>query len=124
MSGEEIQLAIGLLGKVQTAAIGTRFMIQEIDLSKEFCLIARDRSKMSVMFGFDQIDEQLKKLAMMLEHFDAMSAKPASINLLVQRNTPVIFAENILPAEPAVSPTPAASSSPMSARPARRRTAC
>lgn len=103
---EEVQLAIGLLGKVQTAPIGTRFMIQEIDLSKEFCLIARDRSKMSVMFGFDQIDEQLKKLAVMLEHFEAMHARPASINLLVQRNTPVIFAENAMTAEPSESPSP------------------
>lgn len=101
-----LQSALALLQKVQTAPIGTRFVIQEIDLSKEFCLVARDRSKMSVMFGFDEMEEQLAKLSDMLEHFDAVYAKPATINLMVRRNTPVTFTENILPAEPVASPSP------------------
>nr|AIA11047.1 POTRA domain, FtsQ-type [uncultured bacterium] len=123
---EAVQLAIGLLQKVQTAPIGTRFVIQEIDLSKEFCLIARDRSKMSVMFGFDQLDEQLAKLGIMLEHFESMHAKPATINLLVQRNTPVTFAQNVVPVDPAevpaaeATPTPKKGSKPAKEPPIRR----
>jgi hypothetical protein len=71
----------------------TRFQIRQIDVSKGYCLQVIDKNHTKVSFGFEQLDQQLKRLEQFLVYCDDSKQELATVNLLVQRNIPVTFAK-------------------------------
>lgn len=107
VEGEEIKAALDLLHAHQDSTVAARFQIQEIDLAKQFGIVATDRNGFQVLFGLDDMDRQLKRLDVNLQALDQSGQKPQSINLMVQKNVPVTFVtEPVVAPEAAPSPTP------------------
>ena len=105
-----------LLHAHQDSLIAARFQIEEIDLAKHFGLEVKDRNGLQVLFGLDDMDRQLKRLDVYLQAIDQRGQKPQTINLITQRNVPVTFVTEPVPADPLAAvpavPLPAASSTP------------
>jgi cell division septal protein FtsQ len=70
-----------------------RFQIREIDVSKGYCLLVTDKNHARVTFGFNDLDTQLRRLEHFLTYCDDSKQELGTVNLLVQRNIPVTFAE-------------------------------
>jgi cell division septal protein FtsQ len=88
----EAKTALELLRLTTTSFMQTRFQIREVDVSKGYCLLATDKNHSQVMFGFDQLDEQMQRLEQFLVYSDDSHRQIETVNLLVARNTPVTFA--------------------------------
>jgi cell division septal protein FtsQ len=90
----EAKAALELLRLSTGSYMQTRFQIREIDLSKGYCLIVTDKNRMQVTFGFkEDLKEQLKRLEQFLVYSDDSKRELQTVNLLVQRNTPVTFTQ-------------------------------
>ncbi len=105
--------------------IAARFQIEEIDMAKHFGLEVKDRNGLEVLFGLDDMDRQLKRLDVYLQAIDQRGQKPQTINLLTQRNVPVTFVTEPVPADqspaPPAAPSPTASGSPKNAPPGKEK---
>jgi cell division septal protein FtsQ len=73
----------------------TRFRIRSIDLSKGYCMTVSDQSHMKITFGLDHIEDQIDRLALLLDHVDGTNKIIQTANLMfeVERNIPVTFAD-------------------------------
>jgi len=89
----EAKAALDLLRLSTGSYMQTRFQIREIDLSKGYCLIVTDKNRMQVTFGFDDLKTQLRRLEQFLVYSDDSKRELQTVNLLVERNTPVTFAK-------------------------------
>ena len=89
----EARAALELLRLTTTSFMQTRFQVREVDVSKGYCLLVTDKNHTQVMFGFDQLEEQMQRLEQFLVYSDDSQRQIASVNLLVARNTPVTFAQ-------------------------------
>jgi cell division protein FtsQ len=76
---------------IQRSGEGARFQIQSIDISKGYCLVATDAKRTRVTFGLENIDRQLERLGIVLDRFATAQPEIQTVNLLVERNTPVTF---------------------------------
>jgi cell division septal protein FtsQ len=93
----EGKAALELLRLSTRSFMQTRFQIREIDLSKGYCLLVSDKNHTRVTFGFNNLDAQLQRLEQFLVYSDDSRRELETVNLLVQRNTPVTFTK--LPSE-------------------------
>ena len=93
----EGKAALELLRLSTRSFMQTRFQIREIDLSKGYCLVVSDKNHTQVTFGFNNLDAQLRRLEQFLVYSDDSRRELETVNLLVQRNTPVTFTK--LPSE-------------------------
>src|SRR5436190_19866206 len=93
----EAKAALELLRLSTASFMQTRFQIREIDVSKGYCLVVSDKNHTRVTFGFDNLDAQLQRLEQFLVYSDDSKRELETVNLLVQRNTPVTFTK--LPSE-------------------------
>ena len=105
----EAKTALELLRLTSRSLLQMRFQIREIDLSKGYCLLVTDKNRARVTFGFNDLQTQLRRLEQFLVYCDDSKQELATVNLFVQRNIPVTFAQ--APAavindtiEPAVEP--------------------
>jgi cell division septal protein FtsQ len=105
----EAKTALELLRLTSRSLLQMRFQIREIDVSKGYCLLVTDKNRARVTFGFNDLQTQLRRLEQFLVYCDDSKQELATVNLLVQRNIPVTFAQ--APAavindtiEPAVEP--------------------
>ena len=89
----EANAALELLRLSTGSFMQTRFQIRQIDISKGYCLQVTDKNRARVSFGFEQLDQQLKRLEQFLVYCDDTKQELATVNLLVQRNIPVTFAK-------------------------------
>ena len=89
----EAKSALELIRLTTTSFMQTRFQVREVDVSKGYCLLVTDKNHTQVMFGFDQLEEQMQRLEQFLVYSDDSQRQIASVNLLVARNTPVTFAQ-------------------------------
>ncbi len=109
----EAKAALELLRLSTRSFMQTRFQVREIDVSKGYCLVVTDKNHARVTFGFDDLETQLQRLEHFLVYTDEQKQELETVNLLVQRNTPVTFAkpaaqvinETIDPAEPVLKLT-------------------
>ena len=85
----ELRAALDL---VRITADSARVQVCSIDLSKRYCMIVTDRSRAKITFGMEKIDEQLDRLAIVLDHVESTKQELQTVNLMVQRNIPVTFA--------------------------------
>jgi len=88
----EAKAALELLHLTTTSFMQTRFQIREVDVSKGYCLLVTDKNHIQVMFGFDNLQQQMQRLEQFLIYSDDSQRQIESVNLLVARNTPVTFA--------------------------------
>src|SRR5437879_6910036 len=64
-----------------------------MDVSKGYCLLVTDKNHARVTFGFNDLETQLRRLEQFLTYCDDSKQELGTVNLLVQRNIPVTFAE-------------------------------
>lgn len=100
LNAPEIKAALTL---IDLNADNTRFQIRSIDLSKGYCMVVKNQSQMLITFGLEHIDEQLKRLGWMLDYVEGTNKVLLTANIMVERNTPVTFAQ---PADETGSETP------------------
>ena len=110
--GEEIKAALDLLHARQDSMIAARFHIEEIDLAKHFGLQVTDCNGLQVLFGLDDLENQLKRLEVALQTLDQAEPKPQTINLLVQKNVPVTYVSELTLAVPPPAVLPVSTITP------------
>ena len=120
----EAKAALELLRLTTTSFMQTRFQIREIDVAKGYCLLVTDKNHAQVMFSFENLDAQMRRLEQFLVYSDDSHREIATVNLLVARNTPVTFAQPISaviselqPAREPVAPTSSTEPAPKDAKP-------
>ena len=94
LSGEvidkpEVTAALDLITRNGDTA---RFQIRQIDVSKGYCMIATDSKRARVTFGLDKVDQQLERLAAVVQRFSSPQQEIQTVNLLPEKNIPVTFA--------------------------------
>ncbi len=89
----EAKTALELLRLSTRSSLQMRFQIREIDVSKGYCLLVTDKNNARVTFGFNDLEPQLRRLEHFLTYCDDSKQELRTVNLLVQRNIPVTFAE-------------------------------
>jgi POTRA domain, FtsQ-type/Cell division protein FtsQ/DivIB, C-terminal len=87
----EVKAALELLRLSERSFLQTRFQIREIDISKGYRLLVTDKNHSRVMFGLNDLEEQLRRLQVFLDYCDNTKQELESLNLVVQRNIPVTF---------------------------------
>jgi cell division protein FtsQ len=106
----EMQAALEL---IRLNTDNTRFQVRNIDVSKGYCLIVTDQRHAKITFGLDKVDTQLSRLNRYLDRAAQDKKEIQTVNLIVERNTPVTFVEP----EPEWTP-PASAGEPVKAVPA------
>jgi cell division septal protein FtsQ len=86
----EMQAALELVGR---DADNTRWQARNIDLAKGYCLVVTDRNHATITFGLDHIDQQLDRLFRYLDLIEPTKKEIQTVNLMVERNTPIVFAD-------------------------------
>ena len=71
----------------------TRFQARHVDLSKGYCLIVTAHSHAQITFGLDRIETQISRLHRYLTRAAEDQMEIQTVNLIVERNTPVTFVE-------------------------------
>jgi cell division protein FtsQ len=89
----EAKTALELLRLSARSFFQMRFQIREIDVSKGYCLLVTDKNRARVTFGFNDLQTQLRRLEQFLVYCDDTKQELGTVNLLVQRNIPVTFAD-------------------------------
>lgn len=87
----EAKTALELLRLTESSFLQTRFQIREIDISKNYCLLVTDKNRSRVMFGLNDLEEQLRRLQVFLDYCDNTKQELETLNLVTQRNIPVTF---------------------------------
>jgi len=105
----EAKTALELLRLTETSFLQTRFQIREIDISKSYRLLVTDKNRSRVLFGLNDLEEQLRRLQVFLDYCDNTKQELETLNLVAQRNIPVTFtspAADVIndTLEPAVEP--------------------
>jgi len=70
----------------------THWEALNIDLSKGYCLVVTDRNHSKITFGLKDIAKQLDRLFRYLDLIRPMNKEILTVNLMVERNTPITFA--------------------------------
>ena len=91
LESAEAKTALELLRLTESNFLQTRFQIREIDISKSYCLLVTDKNRSRVMFGLNDLEEQLRRLQVFLDYCDNTKQELATLNLVAQRNIPVTF---------------------------------
>src|SRR5215467_11140109 len=109
LESPEAKTALELLRLTESSFLQTRFQIREIDISKSYCLLVTDKNRSRVMFGLNDLEDQLRRLQVFLDYCDNTKQELETLNLIAQRNIPVTFtspAADVIndTLEPAVEP--------------------
>jgi len=104
-----------VLELIRLNADSTRFQVQNIDLSKGYCLVVTDQRHAKITFGLDRLDTQLFRLYRCLDRAAQDHKELQTVNLLVERNIPVTFYD--LETDPAATEEPAAGKPPKEEKP-------
>ncbi len=67
--------------------------LELLRLSARNCLLVTDKNRARVTLGFNDLQTQLRRLEQFLVYCDDSKQELGTVNLLVQRNIPVTFAE-------------------------------
>jgi cell division septal protein FtsQ len=92
VESSEAKTALELLRLSARSFLQMRFQIREIDVSESYRLFVTDKNHSRVMFGYNDLETQLRRLEQFLVYCDDSKQELATLNLLVQRNIPVTFA--------------------------------
>ncbi len=87
----EAKKALELLSLTERSVLQTRFQIREIDISKSYCLVVTEKNHSRIMFGLNDLEDQLRQLQVFLDYCDRTKQDLETLNLVAQRNIPVTF---------------------------------
>lgn len=88
----ELKSALDLIRLTAESPLQTRFQARSIDLSKGYCMVVTNQSRAQITFGLDRVESQLERLAIFLDRIEQNRRELRTINLMVQRNVPVVYA--------------------------------
>ncbi len=92
----EMQAALDL---IRLNADNARFQPRSIDISKGYCVVVTDQNRRKITFGLDRVDRQVERLMHYLDFVEPSGKKIQTVNLLIERNTPIVF-EDPIPEDP------------------------
>ena len=84
--------ALSALELIKLSAEDMRWQPRTVDISKGYCLLVTDDRKARVTFGFDNLEVQLGRLRQLLDYVEPQNRELQSVNLMLERNIPVVFA--------------------------------
>ncbi len=109
MKTYEMQAALDL---IRLNADNTRFQPRTLDISKGYCVVVTDQLRRKITFGLDRVDVQLERLTRFFDFGETSGKQIQAVNLIVERNTPVVFAKPEPDEADAAAQTPNAPLSP------------
>jgi hypothetical protein len=62
-------------------------------VSKGYCLVVTDQKRAKITFGIEHVERQLARLNRYLDLIEPTQREIQTVNLMVERNTPVTFVE-------------------------------
>jgi cell division septal protein FtsQ len=89
--------ALSALELIKLSVEDLRWQPRVVDVSKGYCLVVTDDRKARVTFGFDNIEGQLGRLRQLLDYVEPQNRELQSVNLMLERNIPVVFAQPPVP---------------------------
>jgi hypothetical protein len=95
--------ALSAVELIRLTAEDLRWQPRVVDISKGYCLTVTDNRKARITFGFDAIEDQLTKLHRLIELVEPSQKEFVSVNLMLERSIPVVFAAPAS-AQPALDP--------------------
>jgi cell division septal protein FtsQ len=96
LQGDDLKKAIALLDEA-SARPGSLLRLRSLNISKGYCIDAITDAGARVKFGRRGFSAQLEKLERLLAHCRDTGRELESVNLLVEKNTPVRFVMASLP---------------------------
>ncbi len=84
--------ALSALELIKLSVDDIRWQPRVVDVSKGYCLLVTDDRRARVTFGFDNIEGQLGRLRQLLDYVEPQNRELQSVNLMLERNIPVVFA--------------------------------
>lgn len=105
----EMQAALDL---VRLNVDNARFQPRNIDVAKGYCLVVTDQLRRKITFGLDRVDLQLQRLDQYLDYLEPTGRDLRTVNLFVERNTPITFADSAVAEPDGAAPAPAAPARP------------
>ena len=84
--------ALSALELIKLSVEDLRWQPRVVDVSKGYCLLVTDDRRARVTFGFDNIEGQLGRLRQLLDYVEPQNRELQSVNLMLERNIPVVFA--------------------------------
>ena len=90
----EMQAALDL---IRFNTDNTRFQPRTLDISKGYCVVVTDQLRRKITFGLEGVDRQVERLLRYLDFSEANGKQIQTVNLIVERNTPVFFADSAPP---------------------------
>ena len=84
--------ALDLIRLAAESPLQSRFQVRSIDLTKGYCMVVTNQSRAQITFGLDRVESQLERLAIFLDRIEQNRRELRAINLMVQRNVPVVYA--------------------------------
>ena len=105
---KELEL-LAALDLLKLSGDNLRWQVRNIDVSKGYCLIATARDHAPIIFGTENLDRQWTNLNHILDYASSIHKEVQTANLLVERNTPVIFydPDAVPPPPPPIAGPPA-----------------
>jgi cell division septal protein FtsQ len=94
--------ALSALELIKLSVEDLRWQPRVVDVSKGYCLVVTDDRKARVTFGFENIEGQLGRLRQLLDYVEPQNRELQSVNLMLERNIPVVFAQPPAPPAPPV----------------------
>ena len=98
----EMQAALDL---IRLNTDNARFQPRSLDISKGYCVVVTDQNRRKITFGLDRVDRQVERLMHYLDFTEPSGKKIQTVNLLIERNTPIVF-EPPVTEEPDTAPPP------------------
>ena len=99
----EMQAALDL---IRLNTDNARFQPRSLDISKGYCVVVTDQNRRKITFGLDRVDRQVERLMHYLDSIEPGGKKIQTVNLLIERNTPIVF-EAPVTEDPDADTTPA-----------------
>jgi cell division protein FtsQ len=84
--------ALSALELIKLSVEDLRWQPRVVDISKGYCLVVTDDHRARVTFGFDNIEGQLGRLRQLMDYVEPQHRELQSVNLMLERNIPVVFA--------------------------------
>jgi cell division protein FtsQ len=89
---------------IKLSAEDLRWQPRVVDVSKGYCLLVTDQRKAKVTFGFDNIEGQLSRLRQIIDYVEPTQREFQSVNLMLERSVPIVFAAPPVPVAPNPDP--------------------
>ena len=89
--------ALSALELIKLSVEDLRWQPRIVDVSTGYCLMVTDDRRARVTFGFDNIEGQLGRLHQLLDYVEPQNRELQSVNLMLERNIPVVFAAAPVP---------------------------